>query len=164
MCNISGRNQDGRDGVPALAVCSFGYEHFVARFLDGAGMRILGAIFATPILRNITVKKWGVDGIVYTDAGALGLLVTQHKRYSDLRAAAAAALKAGINMVLPIRDDYIGAVKGALAPKLLTEADLHAVLRGSLRTTFRLGLLDPPEVVPFTRFKAASIPATSACR
>ena len=28
----------------------------------------------------------------------------------------------------------------------------------------RSELLDPPEVVPFTRFKAASIPATSACR
>jgi beta-glucosidase len=94
-----------------------------------------------PILRSITAKEWGVDGIICTDAGALGRLVAQHKKYPDLKAATAAALKAGINMVLPIRDDYIGAVKAALADKLLTEADLDTVLRGSLRTTIRLGLL-----------------------
>ena len=114
-----------------------------------------------PVLRNVTVREWGVDGLVCTDAGALGLLVSQHRRYPDLRTAAAAAVKAGINLVLPLRDDYIGAVRGALADKLITEADLDAVLRGSVRTTIRLGLLDPPEVVPFSTLKAAPDPVMS---
>src|ERR1019366_9416418 len=32
-----------------------------------------------PILRDIAMKEWGVDGIVCTDAGSLGNLVGQHK-------------------------------------------------------------------------------------
>jgi hypothetical protein len=56
-----------------------------------------------PILKNVTIKEWGVDGIIYTDAGSLGNLVNQHKAYPDLKTAVAAAIKAGINMILAIR-------------------------------------------------------------
>ena len=32
-----------------------------------------------PFLRAMTMKEWGLDGIICTDGGALGLLVTAHK-------------------------------------------------------------------------------------
>jgi beta-glucosidase len=40
---------------------------------------------------------------------------------------------------------------GALADKLLTEADLDASLRGVFRVMIRLGMIDPPEMVPYTK-------------
>lgn len=142
---------------------------FRMAFLHGGARSFMAAFNAWngvpmtvhPILRDVAVREWHVDSLITTDAGALGLLVTQHKQYPDLTAAAAAAVKAGVNMVLPIRDDYIGAVRRALSDNLLTEADLNAVLQGSLRTTIRLGLLDPPELVPFSKLKAASDPVRS---
>ena len=114
-----------------------------------------------PILENITVKEWGVDGIICTDAGSLGNLVTQHKAYPNLHQAAAASIKAGINMFLTFVEDPKAAVKGALADHLITEADIDAVLRGSVRTALRLGLLDPPSVVPYTKLKGAPDPVNS---
>jgi beta-glucosidase len=44
-----------------------------------------------PLLKELTVKEWGVDGIICTDAGSLGNLVRQHKAYPDLAPAAAAS-------------------------------------------------------------------------
>jgi beta-glucosidase len=114
-----------------------------------------------PILRDIAMKEWGIDGIVCTDAGSLGNLVSQHKYYPDLKQAAAASIKAGINMYLAISENYKAAVKGALDDKLLSEAEIDAALRGSLRTGIRLGLLDAPGASPFAKLKGAPDPVNS---
>jgi beta-glucosidase len=114
-----------------------------------------------PILENITVREWGVDGIICTDAGSLGNLVSPHKAYPNLKQAAAASIKAGINMFLTIFEDYKTAVKDALADHLIAEADIDAVLRGSVRTALRLGLLDPPSMVPYAKLKGAPDPVNS---
>jgi len=50
-----------------------------------------------PMLREIVMREWGVDGIICTDGGGLRLLVTDHKAFPDLPAASAACIKAGIN-------------------------------------------------------------------
>lgn len=99
-----------------------------------------------PILKDITVKEWGQDGIICTDAGALTMLVTEHKYYPDPEMAAAAAIKAGINQFL---DRYREGTEGALASGLLTEADIDEVLRGVFRVMIKLGMFDPPELVPY---------------
>jgi beta-glucosidase len=138
-------------------------------FVDGGARSYMASYNAwnhvpmtvNPILENITVKEWGVDGIICTDAGSLGNLVNQHKAYPNLKQAAAASIKAGINMFLTFVEDPKAAVKGALADHLITEADIDAVLRGSVRTALRLGLLDPPSVVPYTKLKGAPDPVNS---
>ncbi len=114
-----------------------------------------------PLLKDLTVKEWGVDGIICTDAGSLGNLVRQHKSHPDMAQAAAASIKAGINMFLAIFEDYKGAVRTALAEGRLAESDIDAVLRGSLRVAFRLGLLDPPALVPHSKLKGAPDPVDS---
>jgi beta-glucosidase len=114
-----------------------------------------------PILEDLTAKEWGVDGIICTDAGSLGNLVRQHKAYPEMARAAAASIKAGINMFLAIFEDYEGAVRTALAEGRLAEPDIDAVLRGSLRVAFRLGLLDPPALVPYSKLKGAPDPVNS---
>ncbi len=101
-----------------------------------------------PILKEITVEEWGQDGIICTDAGALTMLVTEHAYYPDPEMAAAASIKAGINQFL---DRYREGTDGALEAGLLAEADIDAVLRGVFRVMIKLGLLDPPERVPYSQ-------------
>ena len=108
-----------------------------------------------PILKDITVKEWGVDGIICTDAGGMRNLVTEHKFLPDLEHAAAASIKAGINQFL---DRYPDAVRGALKNNLLTEADIDEVIKGNFRVMIRLGLLDPPERAPYTAINGSEDP------
>ena len=115
-----------------------------------------------PILKELAVKEWDVDGIISTDAGSLQNLVMAHKAYSDLEHATAAAMKAGFGMFLTIGEDWKSAVKSALADHLITEKDLDDSLRGSLRVAFRLGLLDSADKVPFSKLKGQPNPVDSA--
>jgi beta-glucosidase len=108
-----------------------------------------------PILKDVTVKEWGQDGIICTDAGGMRNLVSAHKFLPDEEHAAAASIKAGINQFL---DRYPDAVRGALKNKLLTEADIDAVIKGNFRVMIRLGLLDPPDMVPYTNINGTDDP------
>src|SRR5512138_817273 len=74
-----------------------------------------------PFLREMTMRDWGLDGIICTDGGALRLLVTAHKAFPTLTEAAAASIRSGITVFL---DRYDEAVRDALAKGLITEADL----------------------------------------
>ncbi|WP_163192251.1 glycoside hydrolase family 3 C-terminal domain-containing protein [Clostridium thermarum] len=102
-----------------------------------------------PFIRDITMKEWGVDGIICTDGGALGLLVTDHHYYDNNRDASAACIKAGISQFLdPL---YTDGVNEALDAGFISMEDIDEVLRRNLRIMIRLGLLDPPEMVPYTK-------------
>jgi beta-glucosidase len=102
----------------------------------------------SPMLKNVTVKEWGQDGIICTDGGAYKMLVTAHKYFKTPEEAAAACIKAGINQFL---DNYEAGVKTALELKMLREADIDEVLRGVFRVMIKLGQLDPPEMVPYSK-------------
>ena len=104
-----------------------------------------------PILREITINEWGQNGIICTDAGGLRFSVSNHKYYKTMNEAAVGAVKAGINQFLEPPGLYRSALLGALADKLLTETDLDASLRGVFRVMIRLGMIDPPEMVPYTK-------------
>ena len=108
-----------------------------------------------PVLKNITVKEWGQNGIICTDGGALGLLWKEHKYYPDSAWAAAAAVKAGINQFL---DRHTNPIKKALSDGLIKESDIDEVIRGDFRVMIKLGLLDPPEMVPYTAIKNGEEP------
>jgi beta-glucosidase len=99
-----------------------------------------------PVLKNVMVKEWGNDGLICTDGGALGLLITEHKSFPDKEQGSAAAVKAGVNRFL---DEYKPDLTKALEDGLLTEADMDASLKNLLRLHLRLGELDPPGSSPF---------------
>jgi len=101
-----------------------------------------------PILKSVVVNEWGNDGIICTDGGALGLLITDHKTFPDKEHGAAAAVKAGINRFL---DEYKPDLAKALKDGLLTESDMDASLKNLLRLHLRLGELDPPGVGPYAK-------------
>jgi beta-glucosidase len=101
-----------------------------------------------PVLKDVVIKEWGNDGIICTDGGALGLLITAHKSFPDKEQGSAAAVKAGINRFL---DEFQPELAKALKDGLLTEADMDASLTNMLRVHLRLGELDPPGVDPYAK-------------
>ncbi|MEZ4641415.1 MAG: alpha-L-fucosidase [Chloroflexota bacterium] len=115
-----------------------------------------------PVVKEITVKEWGVDGIICTDGGALGLLVSEHHAYPNNKEATAACIKAGITQFLD--NLYPSGVTDALADNLLTMADIDQALRGNLRMMIRLGIFDPPENVPYAQVGSEAPWTTEAHR
>jgi beta-glucosidase len=101
-----------------------------------------------PMLRDITQKEWGQNGIICTDGGAFKLLLSDHKYYADQYLGAAATVKAGINQFL---DDYKEGVNGAIAKGYLTEKDIDAEIRGNFRVMIKLGMLDAPDENPYAK-------------
>ena len=106
-----------------------------------------------PVLKDVTRREWGQDGIICTDAGAMRNLVVSQKYVPDLETAAAASIKAGIGQFL---DNYAESVRGALKRNLLTERDIDEVLRTNFRVMIKLGLLDPPSMVPYSQIGAGA--------
>jgi len=99
-----------------------------------------------PVLKDVMIKEWGNDGLICTDGGALGLLISSHKTFPDKEKGSAAAVKAGINHFL---DRYQDDLTKALKDGLVTETEMDAALKNLLRLYLRLGEMDPPGVDPY---------------
>ena len=135
---------------------------FRMAFQDGGAKAVMASYNAwngttmdiNPILRSIVIDKWGVD-ILSSDGGAVSLLVNQRHIFPNQEAAVVACLKAGINQFL---DRYRGRSESRAQRRLLTEADIDNALRPKFRVELKLGLLDPPEMVPYTSIKDSPAP------
>ncbi len=101
-----------------------------------------------PVLKNVTIKEWGQNGIIATDGGAYRQLTTTHKYYNDLQVAAAACIKAGITMFL---DNYKEPLKQAIENGLISEKEIDNAIRGTLRVMLKLGLLDQSDENPYSQ-------------
>ncbi len=102
-----------------------------------------------PVLRSIVIDKWHVD-IVSSDGGAIHLLVDPRQLFPNQEDAVVAAFHAGINQFLDFyRDQMIQAVKDGK----VTEAEIDEALRRKFRVEIKLGLLDPPDMVPYTKIR-----------
>jgi beta-glucosidase len=131
-------------------------------FLEGGAKGVMAAYNAwngtpmaiNPILKSLVQKQWGVD-VLSSDGGAVKLLVTSHKRFANQQEAVVACLKAGINQFL---DTYIDETKTAVKNGSVTEPEIDDLLRPKFRVTMRLGLLDPPEMVPYSKIKDSPEP------
>ncbi len=164
---LANSNEDGRESSSSNFDERLWREYYAKAFEMGVregGARAMMAAYNAvngvpahvhPMLREIVVKEWGMDGILCTDGGGLALLVRAHKAYPDLPTAAAACIKAGINHFL---DRHKPAVTEALSRGLLKEADIDQALRGLFRVSIRLGSLDPPERVPYSGIGAPNDP------
>jgi beta-glucosidase len=126
-------------------------------FLDGGAKAVMASyngwngtpMAINPILKTIVRDQWGVD-ILSSDGGAVKLLVDPRHLFPNQEAAVVACLKAGINQFL---DRYADETKAALKDGSITEAEIDSLIRLKFRVSIRLGLLDPPEMVPYTKIK-----------
>jgi beta-glucosidase len=101
-----------------------------------------------PVLKEVTVKEWGQNGIICTDGGGFKRLVDSHKYYDNYEDAAAACIRSGITMFL---DQYLPYLQEAVDDNLVRETDIDAAVRGNLRVMLKLGLLDQSPDNPYGR-------------
>ncbi len=97
----------------------------------------------TDILRN----RWKFNGFVFSDLGSVEGIATSHRTVPDIKHAAAAALKAGVETDLG-GNAYGKNLEQALKENLITPAELDSAVARVLRLKFDMGLFENPYVVP----------------
>lgn len=148
---LANSNEFGRDSTSSNFDSRLFREYYSYPFYKGiteGGSRAYMAAYNSwngipmsihPCLDSITRREWGNDGIICTDGGAFGLLITAHKRYTDRAEGAAAVVKASIGQFL---DRYKDEVNEALEKGWLTEKEIEYAIRGNMKVALKLGLLD----------------------
>ena len=128
------------------------------------------------LLTEVLRKRWKFDGMVFSDGGAIGDIWAEHKFVAGPEEAAAAAVKAGCDVSSggmgpadrthgPVsQPGHVNAgIKGgaafsalpdAVAKGLITEDQVNVAVTRELVLRFRLGLFDPPEMVPWSKLGA----------
>ncbi len=107
------------------------------------------------LLQKILLKEWNFKGHIVTDCGALDDMVRFHQSYENNVQAAAAGLKAGVN--LDCSDLYQKNLLEAYKQKLITEKNIDSSLAILMRTQFKLGFYDDKQAVPFSKLGAESV-------
>jgi beta-glucosidase len=128
----------------------------------GSVMGSYNAINGTPncvnpfLLTDILRDRWGFEGFVVSDGGAINNIWRFHKYVATAEQAAAAAVKAGCNLFSGSivnngyeRHDFV-VLGNMLKEGLLTEQEIDGALTRTLAARFKLGLFDPPADVPWS--------------
>lgn len=103
---------------------------------------------ASPFLFDILRNKWGFNGYIVSDCGAVTDIWKWHKITPDAATASALAVKTGLD--LECGSSY-KSLKEALDRKLLTEADIDITLKRLFTARFKLGMFDPEAIVPYAQ-------------
>ena len=110
------------------------------------------------LLTDLLRDEWGFDGAVVTDWGAPLYLRTQFTWAPTDEDVVALALQAGVDVLCQPGfcdlDLYNNILTGVRLGRV-TETQLDAALRHSLKVRFRLGMFDPPERVPYEQISPA---------
>ena len=166
---LANSNENGRSGSSSDFDERLFREYysvpFRMAFEDGGAKAVMASYNAWngtpmtihPILDSILTKQWGVE-ILSSDGGAVGNLVKWHKTFPNQKDAVVASVKAGINQFL---DTYKDETHAALVDGSLTQADIDYAVRRKMRIAIKLGLLDPPEMVPYAKIHDGVEPWTT---
>ncbi|MFA6598316.1 MAG: glycoside hydrolase family 3 C-terminal domain-containing protein [Ignavibacteriaceae bacterium] len=102
------------------------------------------------LLENILRNEWGFKGYVVSDCWAISDIYQSHKQEKDAAGASAVAVKAGTD--LECGDSY-PALAEAIQKGLVKETELDRSLKRLFEARFKLGMFDPPEMVPYSKIK-----------
>ena len=113
------------------------------------------------LLKDVLRKRWGFDGFVVSDCGAISHMVDRHHYVASPEAAIAASLNAGIDLeggwYCTYRDVVNAYLPGALKQGLVTMKAVDKAVSHVLRARFRLGMFDPPDRVPYSKIPESVI-------
>ena len=134
------------------------FEMAVREAHVGGVMGAYNSVFGAPacanplLLGDILRGRWGFDGYIVSDCGAINDIFAHHKYVSTVEQAASVAVKAGCDICCG--NDY-DALVNAVKQNLITEKEIDVAVGYALRSRFQLGLFDPPERVPFSKITMA---------
>jgi beta-glucosidase len=100
------------------------------------------------LLEEVLRKRWGFTGYVVSDCGAITDIHANHKIAADGAEASAVGVKAGCD--LECGSDYANLLE-SVKRGLITEKEIDTALRRLLLARFKLGMFDPPEMVPYAQ-------------
>jgi len=104
------------------------------------------------LLKDILRGEWGFPGYVVSDCGAIDDIYLRHKTVQTAPEAAAVAVKTGTDLDCGrVYPNLVEAVKQGL----ISEAQIDTSVSRLFLARFRLGMFDPPQLVPW-----ASTPIT----
>ena len=97
------------------------------------------------LLNDILRTEWGFQGATMSDYFAVREMVTRHKMFATLDDAAAAAIKAGVDVELPDGEGF-NALPALVRAGRVSEADVDKAVRRVLRIKFEGGFFENPYV------------------
>ena len=106
------------------------------------------------LLTDVLRGEWGYTGMLVTDWDNVGRMVWEQHVQPDYAHAAAAAVKAGNDLVMTTPGFYDGAL-AAIEAGILAESELDAAVSRILRLKFELGLFENPRRPDPARIQAA---------
>jgi beta-glucosidase len=124
---------------PFRAAVRAGVAAIMPAFHDLAGVPMTAN---AAVLRAVVRERWGFEGVIVSDYGAIAELIV-HGIAADIAEAAALALQAGVDIDL-MGDAYARGLPAALERGRVTIADVDAAVRRILALKEALGLFDDP--------------------
>ena len=106
------------------------------------------------LLKQNLRDKWGFDGYVVSDCGAIGDIFYNHHYAKSVEEAAADAVKAGCD--LDCGGEY-SALPNAVKQGLITEAVIDKSVKRLFTARMQLGMFDPPALVKYAQIPASVI-------
>jgi beta-glucosidase len=99
-------------------------------------------------LNDTLRKQWGFNGYIVSDCGAIDDIYLRHKYVKTEAEASALAVKAGTD--LTCGGEYRSLVQ-AVKDGLISETEIDTAVKRLMTARFKLGMFDPPEMVPYAR-------------
>ncbi|MGE5861514.1 MAG: glycoside hydrolase family 3 C-terminal domain-containing protein, partial [Ignavibacteria bacterium] len=155
--NEEERRHTGSSDVDMRSMFEYYLPAFKQAVVEGKAYSIMGAYNEvnhvpananTFLLTDLLRRKWGFEGYVVSDCGAVNDMVYGHHFYETIAEASARSILAGCD--LDCGQEYRQGLKEALEKGFLDEKDLDSALTRVLSARFRLGEFDPPEIVPYS--------------
>jgi beta-glucosidase len=111
------------------------------------------------LLQEHLRRDWGFEGYVVSDCGAISDVFKGHHFSPSIEEGVAVSFKTGTDLICGsalarVQYERQGAL-GAVQQGLLPQADLDRALQRLFTARFRLGMFDPPELVPYSKITPA---------
>jgi len=125
-----------KEGKAYSVMCA--YNRYLGQACCGSDM----------LLTNILRNEWGFTGYVVSDCGAIADIYQTHKVEPTPQAAAALAVKSGTDLECATVYENL---QKAVSENLITEQEIDVSVKRLFIARLRLGMFDPPEMVPYTK-------------
>ncbi|MCX7983473.1 MAG: glycoside hydrolase family 3 C-terminal domain-containing protein [Bacteroidetes bacterium] len=106
------------------------------------------------LLTHLLREKWKFQGYVVSDCGAINDIYMHHQYVKTPVEAAAVAVKAGCDLEC---GDVYYSLLNAVQQGLISEKDIDTALKRLFTARMKLGMFDPPELVPYSKISVSEI-------